>query len=81
MDKFSAYDISNTSDVKFLGGAQTPFLFTHNAWLSDDSKTIFTTDERANAYIGSYDISDWENVREVDRYRPAVTVGEGVIPA
>ena len=78
--QFAGYDITDTNDIKLLGGAQTPFLFTHNAWLSDDSKTLFTTDERANAFVGSYDISDWGNIRELDRYRPAATTGEGVIP-
>ena len=78
--QFAGWDISDTSAVELLGAAQTPFLFTHNAWLSDDSKTLFTTDERANAFIGSYDVSDWSDLRELDRFRPAVTVGEGVIP-
>jgi choice-of-anchor B domain-containing protein len=78
--RFFAYDISDVDSVVPLGGAVTPFNFTHNTWLSDDSKSLFTTDERANAFIGSYDISDWSNVRELDRYRPAATVGENVIP-
>lgn len=78
--EFNAYDMSDPDNVQHLGGATTPYNFTHNAWLSDDSKTIFTTDERANAFIGSYDISDFANVKELDRYRPAATVGEDVIP-
>ncbi|MDX1479555.1 MAG: choice-of-anchor B family protein [Saprospiraceae bacterium] len=78
--RFAAYDIRNTDSIRFLGSAITPFAFTHNAWLSDDSKTIFTTDERANAYVTSFDISDFSEIKELDRFRPAKTLGEGVIP-
>ncbi|MDX1406811.1 MAG: choice-of-anchor B family protein [Saprospiraceae bacterium] len=78
--RFAAYDIRNTDSIRFLGSAITPFAFTHNAWLSDDSKTIFTTDERANAYVTSFDISDFSEIKELDRFRPAKTLGESVIP-
>ncbi len=78
--EFGAYDFKDLDNVQYLGGALTPFRFTHNAWLSDDSKTIFTTDERANAYVASFDISDYDNIKELDRIRPAATEGEGVIP-
>lgn len=80
LGELSIYDLSNPADVKYLGGTKTPFEFTHNAWVSDDTNTVFTTDERANAFVASYDISDLANIRELDRYRPAKTVGLGVIP-
>ena len=78
--ELSIYDISDTSDVRYVGGTPTPSEFTHNAWLSDDSKSIFTTDERANGFVAAYDITDFGSIRELDRYKPAKTAGLGVIP-
>ncbi|MEL6867085.1 MAG: choice-of-anchor B family protein, partial [Bacteroidota bacterium] len=43
------YDVSDKDNTTFLGNQTTPFNFTHNIWLSDDSNTAFTTDERADA--------------------------------
>jgi choice-of-anchor B domain-containing protein len=77
---FSVYDISNKAAPVLLGSRTTPSLFTHNLWLSDDSKYIFTTDEKPDAFIGSYDVTDPNNIIELDRYRPDSTLGQGVIP-
>ena len=76
----SIYDISNPDSITLEGRTSTPSDFTHNAWLSDDSKTIFTTDERPNAFIASYDITDFGNIIELDRFRPAATKLQGVVP-
>lgn len=80
LGQMRVFDISNVSDVKLLGSVTTPFAFTHNTWLSDDGLTAFTTDERANAFIGAYDVSDPADIRELDRFRPNATVGKNVIP-
>lgn len=77
---FSGYNVSNKANPVLLGSHPTPMSFTHNAWISDDGNTLFTTDERANAWIGSYDVSDMNNIKELDRWRPAETEGTGVIP-
>ena len=77
---FSIYDVTNKATPVFLGSQTTPTLFTHNVWLSDNSNYLFTTDEKANAYVGSYDVSDASNVIELDRFRPDSTLGDGVIP-
>ena len=61
-----------------LGTHPTPNNFTHNAWISDDSKTLYTTDEVSGAYIGSYDVTDINNVSELDRWQSSP--GQGVIP-
>ncbi len=76
----SIWDVTDKANPILLGTQPTPFTFTHNAWLSDDSSKVFTTDERPNAYIGAYDISDPANIIELDRFRPLATEGEGVIP-
>jgi choice-of-anchor B domain-containing protein len=78
--QLSIYDVARKSEIRLLGATPTPYRFTHNAWLSDDGKTIFTTDERANAPTTAFDISRLDNIRELDQYRPAATLGRGVIP-
>jgi choice-of-anchor B domain-containing protein len=60
-------DVSDKGNPFVLGTHQTPNSFTHNAWVSDDGNYVFTTDEKPDAYIGSYDISDMSNIQEVDR--------------
>ena len=77
---FSMYDIRNRSNPILINSAQTSFDFTHNTWLSDDGNFLFTTDERANAYVDAFDISDPMDIQKIDRYRPLDTEGRGVIP-
>ncbi len=60
-------DVSNKNNPQTLGSKATPSNFTHNAWVSDNGKYVFTTDERSDAYIGAYDITNVNNIQEVDR--------------
>lgn len=77
---FTMYDVTDKNSISELGSQNTPFNFTHNAWPSDDGNFLFTTDEQANAPVGSYDVSDPSNIIEVDQFRPLETLGDGVIP-
>lgn len=54
----TAVDVSNKTLPVILGSIPTPNLFAHNCWLSDDGKYAFTTDEKADAFIASFDVSD-----------------------
>lgn len=74
------YDVSDKANATLLADQTTPNEFTHNAWLSDDGTVVFTTDERPNAPVAAYDISDLSDIRELDLFRPAETLGNGVIP-
>ena len=81
--RFAIVDVSDKSSAtigqsKIMGFTNTPSNFTHNIWPSDDGKYVFTTDEKSNAYIGAYDISDVTDIIEVDRIRSRP--GSGVIP-
>ena len=60
-------DVSNKTNPATLGSATTPNAFTHNAWVSDDGNYVFTTDEQSDAYLGAFDISNVNNIQEVDR--------------
>jgi len=77
---FTIYDVSDKDNIITLGSQTTPFAFTHNTWLSKDSTVLFTTDETANAPIGSYDITDPTDIQFLDAYAPFETLGDGVIP-
>lgn len=76
----SIWDVKDPKNPKELTTITTPFAFTHNTWPSDDAKFLFTTDERANAYVAAYDISDLNDIKLLDQWRPKDTEGTGVIP-
>jgi len=76
----SIYDVSDKGNPVQLATEETSFSFCHNTWISDDGKYAFTTDELPNAFVDSYDISDMDNIRRLDRFQPAETAGRGVIP-
>lgn len=60
-------DVSNKANPQVINTITTPTAFPHNTWLSDDSKTLFTTDENAGSFLTSYDVSDKMNITELDR--------------
>ena len=77
---FAIYDVTDKNNTIFLGSQTTLFEFAHNAWLSDDGNILYTTDELANATVGSYDVSDPSDIKPLDNYQPYETLGEGVVP-
>lgn len=77
---FSILDANDIDDIQQLATNSTSFTFTHNAWASHDANYLFTTDERANANVDAYDISDVNDIKRIDTWKPPATVGEGVIP-
>ncbi len=78
--QLAIYDVENIQNVRLLATQSTPFRFTHNAWASADGRYVFTTDERSNAPVAAFDLSDLSNIRELDQFRPPATLGRGVIP-
>ena len=71
-------DVSDKSNPSTLGTHSTPNNFTHNAWVSDDGNFVFTTDEQSDAYLAAYDITNINNIQEVDRIQS--NPGSGTIP-
>ncbi len=66
----SIVDVSNpASPVELAPHVATPNTFPHNTWLSNDHKTMFTTDEVNNSYLTAYDISDFQNITELSRFQ------------
>lgn len=74
---FSVYNVTNKTAPAILANQTTPRNFCHNAWISDDGQTLFTTDEKSNAWIGAFDVSDLSNIEESDRW---VTPNANTIP-
>lgn len=71
-------DVSDLQNPIVLATQQTPTNFTHNAWFSDDMQVVFTTDEKNDAFVASYDVSDLSDIRELDRYQSSP--GENTMP-
>ncbi len=64
---FSVVDFTNKTAPVELANQSTPNNFTHNTWLSQNSKVLFTTDEKDDSYLTSYDISNLGSIAELDR--------------
>jgi len=75
---FTVVDVSNPANCTTMATQITPSTFSHNVWLSDDGNTLYTTDEVEDAYIAAYDVSDLNNIAEVDRIQSSP--GQDVIP-
>lgn len=71
-------DVTDKAAPVVMGLQATPNRFTHNCWLSDDGQTVYTTDEKSGAYVAAYDVTEIENITELDRYQSSP--GLGVIP-
>ncbi len=77
---FSVIDATDKANPVTLATQRTTSNFTHNAWVSDDGKYLFTTDERPNGRVDAYDISDLDAIERLDDWRPPSTLDRGVIP-
>jgi len=74
------WDVTDKAKLEYLGEAATSFEFAHNIWISDDGNYAFTTDERENAFVDAYDISDFSDIKRVDMFQPLETAGRNVVP-
>lgn len=74
---FSVMDVTNKAMPTIVETQNTPGNFTHNTWLTDNSKVLLTTDETDYSYLTSYDITDVSNITELDRFQ--VTPGSGSV--
>ena len=78
--RLSIWDITDINNPQEIGAAFTPFTFTHNAWSTPDNQLVFTTDERGNASVAAYDISDPSDPELLDEYRPLYSLGTNTFP-
>ncbi len=78
--QLTVHDYTDPGAIKALGSVTTTFNYTHNAWPTADDRHVFTTDERSQATVDAYDVSDPTAIRLVDRFRPEATFASGSIP-
>ncbi len=78
--ELTLYDVSDPQNISEMGATTTPFSFTHNAWTETTGDIVFTTDERGNAPVAAYDVSNPGDIQLLDEFRPNRSVGSGVIP-
>lgn len=62
-------DLSDRSNPTPFNNRNYAGSLTHNTWLSDDGNTVFTTDEVFAGNIIAWDVSNRNNIIELDRYR------------
>ena len=74
------YDVSDKTNPVPLAFQRTSSAFTHNAWSNDDNSVIFTTDERANAFVDAYDITDLDQITKIGNYQVIASKNRGAIP-
>ncbi len=75
------YDVTDKQNITLLATQQTPKeLYPITLGLTMLGDVVFTTDEKKNAPVAAYDISDLNDIIELDQFRPVETLGENVIP-
>ena len=50
-----------------IASVQTSGAFSHNTWLSENNKYLFTTDEINNSFLACYNIEDLQNIELIDK--------------
>lgn len=65
----SIIDVTDKANPTVYTTFNTPSNFTHNSWPTANNNFLFTTDEVNNAYVTSYDVSDFNNISEIDRFQ------------
>src|SRR5262249_42330323 len=66
---FSVVDVTDPANPRVLANRRYPGNFTHNAWLTDDSRYLLTTDEVSPG--GSLRVWDWkdlDNIVQIGEY-------------
>jgi hypothetical protein len=70
-------NVADPANPQLMATWHTPGNFTHNSWPTSDDHYLFTTDEVPGSYVTSYDVSDLDNVTELDKVQS--TPGTDVI--
>lgn len=75
---FSVVDLTDKTSPVLLGTAITPTNFAHNIWTSEDGEYAFTTDEIADGFIASFDVSDPASIIALDKIQSSP--GNNIVP-
>lgn len=80
LGEFSVLDVTQKTAPRMMATQPTSSRFTHNCWLSDDGKYLFTTDEKTLGTIDAYDVSNLSDIRFLDKFMPANAAANRAIP-
>ncbi|MBN4071224.1 choice-of-anchor B family protein [Crocinitomix catalasitica] len=75
---FSIVDVTNKSAPVLINTVPTPGVLTHNVWSSMDGNFVFATDEIADGFVSSYDVTDPMSVTMLDQIQSSP--GANIIP-
>lgn len=70
--QFAVVDVSDKQNPLVLATQTTTSAFTHNVWLSDNSQYAYVADEKNDAFLSAYDISDLSDIQRTDVYKAAI---------
>jgi choice-of-anchor B domain-containing protein len=76
---FNVWNVTNKTSPVLIATQPTPGAFTHNTWLTDNSRILLTTDEVSNSFLTSYDISDPLNITELDRIQSQFPLSGSIV--
>ncbi len=68
------YNIVDKANPVLITTFSTPNNFTHNVAYSKDQQSLYTTDEKSGSYVAAYDVSDFTNISELDRFQRKTSV-------
>ena len=77
---FSVYHIKNKKNIVKLATQPTTTRFTHNVWLSDDHKYLFTTDEKPQGKVDAYSVGNPSDIKLLHSFRPPVLLNQNSLP-
>lgn len=65
----TVWNISDRANPIKITTFDTPKKVAHNCWLSDDSKTLFATDETTASAVSIYDIQDFTDIKLIGLFK------------
>jgi choice-of-anchor B domain-containing protein len=77
---FSVYHIKDKKNIVKLASQPTTTRFTHNVWLSDDHKYLFTTDEKPQGKVDAYSVANPSDIKLLHSFRPPVLLNQNSLP-
>ena len=77
---FSVYHIKDKKNIVKLASQPTTTRFTHNVWLSDDHKYLFTTDEKPQGKVDAYSVGNPSDIKLLHSFRPPVLLNQNSLP-
>ncbi len=76
--QMSIIDFRDKANPITLSTVTTPTAAAHNSWLTNDHKAVLTTDENCGSYLASYDVSNPQQPKLIDKIR-SISQADGIV--